>query len=289
LKVLKAVAWLVGFLVLLVAGVGLAYVIAPLPVFNALMLKDAGAKLVARDVAYGPDKRQQYNLFAPESGKNFPLLVFVHGGGWDSGNKAGYDFVGHGFAAKGYLTAVIEYRLVPDVHYPVFVEDTVRAVAHLRAQAASLGGDASRVYLVGHSAGAYNIVQAMLDPAYAVDMKFVRAASALAGPYDFLPLNLSPLTQRAFGQHPKPEDTQPATHLRADQPPLLLLHGTDDDLVPPGSSQTFYGKVIAAGARAEIKLFPNTNHISILGDLSRPFRYRSTTYADTIAFFEKHP
>jgi acetyl esterase/lipase len=286
-KLIRALIWIIGLAVLLVGGVAVAYVIAPLPVFNALMIKDPGAKLIARNITYGENPRQRYNLFSPEEGKDFPLLIFVQGGAWQFADKEGYDFVGHAFASKGYLTAVIDYRLVPEVQYPAFVEDTAKAVAHMRAEAERHGGDPSRVYLVGHSAGAYNIIQAMLNPAFAADMQNIRAAAAMAGPYKFVPLT-DPRAIKAFSNFSPIDETQPENFLKPNQPPILLVHGADDTEVLPASSEYFYGEIKKVTERAELHIYPDTNHVSILGDLSRPFRYRSETFPDIIAFFAKH-
>jgi acetyl esterase/lipase len=288
MRFIRALIWIVGLAVLLVGGVAVAYVIAPLPVFNALMIKDPGAKLIARNIAYGENPRQRYNLFAPEQGNNFPLLIFVQGGAWQFADKEGYDFVGHAFASKGYLTAVIDYRLVPEVQYPAFVDDTAKAVAHMRAEAVKHGGDPTRVYLVGHSAGAYNIIQAMLNPAFAAEMQNVKAAAGMAGPYKFVPLT-DPRAIKAFSNFLPVEDTQPEAFLKPDQPPILLIHGSDDTEVLPASSEYFYKEIKKVTSRVEQRIYPNTNHVSILGDLSRPFRYRSNTFPDIIAFFAKHP
>jgi acetyl esterase/lipase len=287
-KLIRALIWIVGLAVLLVGGVAVAYVIAPLPVFNALMIKDPGAKLIDRNIAYGENPRQRYNLFAPEQGNNFPLLIFVQGGAWQFADKEGYDFVGHAFASKGYLTAVIDYRLVPEVQYPAFVDDTAKAVAHMRAEAGKHGGDPTRVYLVGHSAGAYNIIQAMLNPAFAAEMENVKAAAAMAGPYKFVPLT-DARAIKAFSNFSPVEETQPEKFLRPDQPPILLVHGVDDTEVLPASSEYFYNEIKKVTNRVELHIYSSTNHVSILGDLSRPFRYRSNAFPDIIAFFAKHP
>ena len=287
MRFLKPFFWVLGALGLGVGAVGLAYLIWPLAVFNLLMPKDP-AQVIMRDIAYGQHQRQRYDLFAPLQGHHFPLLIFVHGGAWDSGGKDGYDFVGHAFASKGYLTALIDYRQVPDVQYPAFVEDTAKAVAHMRSEATKYDGDPSRVYLVGHSAGAYNIVQATLNPAFAADIGSIKAIAAMAGPFDFVPIQ-HPSIEKAFGKYQPLEDTQPRKFIRADQPPLLMLHGLDDDLVLPESYRDFYKAVKDSGAHVEFHEYPATNHISILGDLSRPFRHRSPTYETIIKFFEQFP
>jgi dipeptidyl aminopeptidase/acylaminoacyl peptidase len=141
---------------------------------------------------------------------------------------------------------------------------------------------------VGHSAGAYNVVQAALNPVFAADMQGVKAIAGMAGPYAFRPEDHDVL-KAAFGSFAPAEETQPSAHVKAGVPPILMVHGADDDIVVPKAYRGFFETAKAAGAEIELKVHPGTNHISILGDLSRPFRYRSTTYADILAFFAKHP
>ncbi len=286
-RLLKALVLGAGIFAGLIAAVTIAYIIWPLETFNTLMIKDP-ARVVARDLAYGPAAKQRYDLYAPLDGEKWPILVFVHGGSWDAGGKDGYDFVGYAFASRGYLTAMITYRLVPEVHYPGFVEDTAKAIEHIRSEASKHGGDPSRVYLVGHSAGAYNAVQAALNPAFGLDRKTIRAIAGIAGPYVF-PTKDHPTIQKAFGKYEAFEDTQPAKFLTPNSPPLVLVHGADDDIVKPDSSRAFFDEAKKVGMVVELHVHPATNHISILGDLSRPFRYRSPTFENIITFFSRHP
>ena len=97
---------------------------------------------VERDLAYGDDPRQRLDLYLPDgSSAETPLLVFFYGGNWESGAKADYAFVGQAFASRGYVTAIPDYRLYPQVRYPGFVQDGAAAIAWLASagRAASIG------------------------------------------------------------------------------------------------------------------------------------------------------
>jgi acetyl esterase/lipase len=133
---------------------------SPLGLLDAIVPKDWGSRRIARDLAYGPHARHRLDLYTPRRPRGqLPLLVFVYGGGWETGDKSEYAFAGRAFAALGYLTAVVDYRVVPEVRFPAFVEDVARATDWLVAHAVAHGGDP--LVLAGHSAGAYN---AMMDP-----------------------------------------------------------------------------------------------------------------------------
>src|SRR5262245_33646251 len=125
-----------------------------------------------RDLAYrdGRDPKQTLDLYAPE-GKGWPVMVFVHGGGWNSGDKdlkvegtAIYADVGRFFASQGVGTAVVNYRLLPRVSWRDQITDVAGAVAWLHRHAADYGGDPSQFFLAGHSAGAQLAARVALDP-----------------------------------------------------------------------------------------------------------------------------
>src|ERR1700760_1252389 len=111
---------------------------------------------VVRDLAYGADPRQKLDLYVPDKlAGPAPVLLFFYGGSWTGGSKARYFAFGQAFASKGIITAGADYRLFPQVPSPAFVEDGAHAFAWLHTHAGKYGGDTSRLFLAGHSAGAY--------------------------------------------------------------------------------------------------------------------------------------
>ena len=97
------------------------------------------------------------------------MVIFLYGGGWVSGERRDYGFVGRAFAARGFVTVIPDYRLVPTVRFPTFIEDAARAVRWAQDHAASFGGDPRRIDLSGHSAGAYIVAMLSLDRHYLAD------------------------------------------------------------------------------------------------------------------------
>lgn len=162
--------------------------------FNTLTPKDP-ASLVGQGIAYGANPRQRLDVYAPKGAvKDAPVLVFFYGGGWSDGRRQDYRFAAQALASRGFVTIVPDYRLYPEVRYPLFLEDGALAVRWARDNAGRFGGDPNRLVLAGHSAGAYNAVELALDRAFlnaaGVDPKIVRGVAGLAGPYDFLPLDV---------------------------------------------------------------------------------------------------
>jgi len=265
---------------------------SPLALFNRFSPKDAAGRLEARDISFGPDPRQRLDIYRPgRMSAPAPVLVFFHGGGWDSGSKDLYRWVGRALAAQGFVVVVPDYRLVPQVRFPTFVEDGAAAVAKAREVAAVHGGDPQRLLLAGHSAGAYIAMMLALDAAYlgraGVDRAFVRAAAGLAGPYDFYPFDV-PASVAAFGQAPDPLATQPIHFARGDAPSLFLGHGGKDTVVRVRNSTALADAVRAKGGEADFKLYRDLDHVDIVLALSRPFRGKAPVLDDVAGFLHAH-
>ena len=266
----------------------LAGCIPSLRLFNDLAPRDPGARRVVRRAAYGDDPRQRLDVYSPTGAHALsPVLVFIYGGSWSSGAKEDYAFVGSAFASRQFVTVIPDYRLVPGVRFPSFVEDCAAAVRWAVDHAGEHGGDPQRIVLVGHSAGAYNAVMLGLDAHYlrdaGVEASRIRGVVGLAGPYDFLPFDVDS-TRNAFGQTPDPQLTQPVHFVRADAPPLLLLWGNADKTVGPRNIDNLASAMRRAGGRVETKIYPAVDHVDIMLALSRPLRRRAPTLADTTEF-----
>jgi acetyl esterase/lipase len=266
----------------------LAAACSPLAMFNAAVPKDPAAGQVVTDVAYMDGARGKLDIYpgaGPETEK--PVVVFIYGGGWDSGRRQDYRWAGRAFAAQGYLTVVPDYRLVPQHVYPDFLADCAAAVRWVRDNAARFGGDPDRIVLVGHSAGAYNAVMLALDGRFLAEAgasrSSIRGVVGLAGPYDFYPWDAE-ASRNAFGAWPDPAATQPVSYVSADAPPLLLLHGDADTTVRPRNTQRLATRMTEAGGDATTRLYPGMDHRGIVLALARPFRGQSSVLADIDAF-----
>jgi acetyl esterase/lipase len=278
----------------LLAALGGALVSAcsPLGALNAanrLTPGDGGVERLAEGVAYGPAARQRLDVWAPRAQtRALPVVLFFYGGSWSSGAREDYAFAARAIAARGFVVVVPDYRLVPDVEWPAFVEDGAAAVAWTRREIGRHGGDPARVAVAGHSAGAYIAVTLALDPRWlrAAGTGPVGAAAGLAGPYDFHPFT-SAAASAAFGRAPDPAATQPVNFARADAPPLWLASGTDDTTVRPRNSERLAATMRAVGGRAEVRLYPHLGHVGILLALSKPFRGKAPVLGDMAAFLAR--
>ena len=262
---------------------------SPLTAFNTLAPRDP-ARRAGRDIAYGSDPRQKLDVYVPQGGgRGLPVLVFFYGGGWNSGRRQDYAWVGQSLAAQGFVVIVPDYRLVPQVLYPGFVQDGAAAVRWAHEHAGEYGGDPQRLLLSGHSAGAYIAMQLAMDQtlltAAEVDPRLIKGVAGLAGPYDFLPFDVD-ASRQAFGQWPNARETQPINHVAPGRPPVFVAHGDKDDTVMLTNTTHMAKALQAAGDRVEMKIYPGVDHPGIVLALSRVFRGKAPVLADMVGFLK---
>ena len=175
------------------------------------------------------------------------------------------------------------------MRFPSFIDDGAQAVRWAVDHAAELGGDPSRIVLIGHSAGAYNAAMLALDPRYlaaaGVKTGVIKGFAGLSGPYAFLPLD-GPITRQTFGEASDLEATQPTRYARADAPPAFLATGDKDTTVRPRNTRKLAAALHDRGAKVEERHYAGLDHAGTVLALSRPFRSKSTLFADMTAFLK---
>jgi acetyl esterase/lipase len=256
-------------------------------VVNALTPKNGYS--LQQDLSYGAGPRRRLDLYVPDGvGTDAPVLVFFYGGNWQNGSKDLYRFVGQAFASRGYITAIPDYRVYPEARYPDFVADGAAAVAWLRSHPAT--GNGRKVFLTGHSAGAYIAAMLALDRQWLGDAGCgpVAAAAGLAGPYDFLPLQ-DPTLIEIFGPGPASPQSQPIHHVAAGDPPMLLATGTDDSTVRPRNSIVLGERLQAVGVEAQVIEYPGLGHVGIVAALAAPLRFLAPVLDDVDQFLRRQP
>ncbi|QDH33531.1 alpha/beta hydrolase [Porphyrobacter sp. YT40] len=251
-----------------------------------------GAQLVAEGVAFG-SHGQSLDIWAPHMPTHGPLpvVIFWYGGGWVKGDRTSYAFAGRALAREGFLVVIPDYRKVPEVRFPAFLDDGAEAAKWVEDNIAQHGGDPARVAVMGHSAGAYQAVMLTLDAkrlaAAGVAPGFVKAGVGLSGPYDFYPFT-SERAIDAMSQWPHPEETQPITFARADAPPLLLVTSDGDETVRAKNANNLGAKLTRLGAPVEVKNYGPLDHEEVVMALSVPFRGKGPVLADSVAFLRRH-
>ncbi|MCT2557945.1 alpha/beta hydrolase [Tsuneonella sp. YG55] len=263
---------------------------ATLEWIDARFARETGVRLAAEGT-YGAAANQNVELWVPDRAApagGWPLVVWVYGGGWHSGTTKDYRFVARTLGDAGFATALVGYRLVQDGgRFPAMLEDTAAGVRWARDHAGGHGVRTGRIALAGHSAGAYNVLMLALDPQWlagaGVPEDAIGGVASLAGPADFYPFT-SDSARNALGYAPDPARTQPIRFARGDAPPILLLHGTADDVVRIRNSRRLAQAAREAGGRVEERAFPGMGHAGIVMGLSRPFAQGGIVRDPMVAF-----
>lgn len=263
--------------------------ISPLDIVGFIMPKDSGSERIAKDLAYGPEERHRLDIYAPR--RNLvpapPVIVFFYGGSWSTGSKNAYAFVGRALAALGYIVVVPDYRLVPEIEYPGFLDDCAKALKWVGENINRYGGDFTRMALAGHSAGAYNAVMLAMEPQLVAahgQLPALCGVAGLSGPYDFFPFD-GPISLRVFGAVPEPEMTQPVTHAAAGAPTMFLGTGDRDTLVLPRNSRRLAELLADAEGDVTLKTYHGLAHAGTLLTIGLPLRWRAPVLADMARFF----
>lgn len=233
-----------------------------------LVTSRSGYERIA-DLPYGEGERRRFDLYVPDGATaTTPVVVFFHGGSWDSGDKGIYRFLGQAVTAEGFIVAVPNYRLYPETTFPGFVEDgaaAMRAVeALMREGTSGLPAGERPLLLIGHSAGAQIAALLAFDERYLAAAGTTRERIAgfvgLSGPYDFLPLD-EERYKRIFPEPTRPQ-SQPINFADAGGPPTLLLHGLADTTVEPRNTRAMGKAINEAGGQAETRFFEGVDHIT---------------------------
>jgi len=210
------------------------------------------------------------------AGKNRPGVVVVRGGGWLVGDRKRFAHVASALAERGVAAACIEYRTADNSPYPAAIQDVKAAVRWMRVNAKQYGIDSEAIGTIGGSSGAHMALLVGLTSGIAefegnggnadVSSK-VQGVVAMAVPANLL--TLSDGNKRTVGKflHATPEQdnekwqwASPMSHIRSDGPPVLLLHGADDDSVPLSQSMDFAQRYRQAGASAELYILNGAPH-----------------------------
>lgn len=259
---------------------------SPLAALNATV-PDEGF-IVSRGYEYGSLPRQKLDVYTPKSiPQSAPVVVFLYGGAWQHGRRADYKFVGEALTSKGFVVVVPDYRLYPEVKFPAFLEDGGAAVAWTQREIGRFGGDPHRIFLMGHSAGAYNAAMIALDAHY-VEAAGGRQADVigfigLAGPYDIRP-DTSIILGNVFGAAPDLRAAQPANFVETDSPRALLLYAEQDTTVLPVHSKRLAQRFRAVGGRVTEVSYADLGHASIVGVLAKPYQGRAPVLEEVTRF-----
>jgi acetyl esterase/lipase len=280
----SAVLTLACALTLVLSGcTALSFGLANLPTYFSGIRRSAG-------VPFGTDPRQRLDVYRPRAADGArPVIVFWYGGSWDNGARQQYRFVGVALAQLGYVTVIPDYRIYPQVRFPVFLDDGAQAVAWIERHAAEFGGDPRRMVLMGHSAGAHMAAMLALNPTYldraGADPAHIIGLIGLSGPYGLTP-NTAALND-IFRAPFTPYDWQVLSYVSSHAPPALLLHGDADRLVAVSNTEALAAALRAHYDAVRTVIYRGRGHVDLLAALSLPARLRAPVLRDIAAFMQR--
>lgn len=253
---------------------------------------------IRKDIPFGEHAKLKYDLYLPnQASRDFsstPVIVFFYGGSWNRGDKSEYEFVGRRLASLGYITAVPNYRLYPEVRYPDFLEDGAQSISHLTNELSrpeySALKPARQFILMGHSAGAYNAAMLALDNRWLQQKglsveQHIKGLIGMAGAYNIYPIGDTDV-QPVFHHPNYPATSQPIEFAKQPRLPssLLLTPETDTIVSIERNSHALHQALQSGGNPSLLHSVSGTDHVTLIGTLSPLLFFKGST-ADPIKAF----
>lgn len=225
-----------------------------------------------KNLSYNPAKtadpvRHKLDLYVPKGAKDFPVMMFVHGGAWKSGNKDLYGALGENFAKQGIGTAVINYRLTDSkgtVKHPDHIQDVAMAFAWVKANCGRYGGSKDKLFVSGHSAGGHLVALLATDESYlkaeGCTCRDICGVMAVSGVYTITPLVLGDIFSK---DEAACQAASPMTHCKGHHPPFLIAYGNHDFPFLDVMAEEFGKKLKAEKNEARVMKL-DRNHFSII-------------------------
>ena len=242
------------------------------------------------DIFYDSTQNQTLDVYAPQNANNAPVIIFFYGGRWTDGKKEQYRFVADTFTKHGYVVVIPDYRKYPNVKFPAFVEDGAAAVAWSYNNIENYGGDQDNIFILGHSSGAHIASLVATDKAYleSYDLKrdILKGFVGLSGPYAFIPEDED--LKDMFGPPERYPLMRAPNYVDGQQPPMLLIHGLDDEIVVLENAEKLRDAIIKNGGEVELKTYEGIDHIETVGALMWFWRYKAGIENDIVTFTKKY-
>jgi acetyl esterase/lipase len=250
--------------------------------------------LVQKDIVYSDLGLQNLDVYTRPDVANKGVVIFVHGGYWDSDDKATYPFLADSLTERGFVTVVPNYRLVPHITFPSYVEDIALAVKWAVENIADYGGNPENIYLMGHSAGAHIASLVAYDEGYlealGLQSNVLKGFIGVAGAYDFLPLAPDDIRSKAaLGPEENWGQTQPINFVDGTEPAAFLAYTPSDTTVNPKNTIRFAERIREQGGQAEERRYDGLDHITILGALGKGGRILNRQILEDLMAFLQEP
>lgn len=260
---------------------------------------------VELDIAYAEPKneRQMLDVYTPDAGKNLPVVVWIHGGGWQAGDKTAVASKPAAFTRKGLVFVAVNYRFVPSVTMETIARDVAKSIRWVHDHAGSRGGDPNRIFLMGHSAGAQLAALLCIDGRFlkseGLSLAILKGCVPVDGDTYDVPLQVATVTARRlslgqpypkfgypekFGTPDRQHDLSAVRHIARNKgiPPFLILH-VADHTDTTAQAHRLWSELREADVPAKTFGAKGTDHVRLDRDLGQP---GDPSTAELFAFVE---
>lgn len=213
------------------------------------------------DIPYDSQPKQKLDIYWPAGKKHHnTTIIFYHGGSWKSGSKSAYKFVGNRLANMGYTAVLANYRLYPEVVYPDFIKDSLKAIEWSFKNLLP-----AKIVLMGHSAGAFNGAVLSVDKQYKNKLRefSVKGFIGIGGPYNFKPRP----DLRAIFASTKQRPYNLVAMVDKPDIPMLLIAGRLDWVVNYKNSLSLASKIQTCNGKVFVRIFPFLEHFGVIAPL----------------------
>lgn len=243
--------------------------------------------VLTKGISYGAHPDNRLDVYRPRDvSQRTPVVVFLYGGRWQGGTKEEYRLVGDALTRRGVMVVVPDYRMYPEARFPAWVEDAAQAVRWSVDNAGRFNGDATQIFIVGHSAGAHATALLALDETHlqaaGVPASSVRGFVSMAGPVDTTWTD--PDVQALMGPSEGWPATYPSNYIDGTEPPLLLLHGAGDETVAQINSTRLAARIRERGGCVRSVSYPGVGHVELVVALALPWLRRAPVVDNLLSF-----
>lgn len=252
--------------------------------YTAIRFAENGKREIQPNLSYAEPKneRQTLDVYAPTKGKNHPIIFWIHGGGWQAGDKTDVQIKPQAFVGKGFVFVSTNYRFVPKVTIKQMAGDIAKAIRRVHDHAGQYGGDPNRIFVMGHSAGAQLASLVSTDEHYlnaeGLSLSIIGGCVPVDGDTYDVPMQIgmvekriADIYRRKFGDEASQMDLSPVTHVAKGKhiPPFLIVHVADHPETK-AQSQRLAKVLQEAGISANALPAEGKNHGTINADLGLP-------------------
>lgn len=225
---------------------------------------------VVKDIPYIEGKaadpeKHKLDLYLPKGHKDYPVIFFVHGGTWRSGDRKLYGALGNVFAKNGIGVAITSYRLSPKVQHPAHIQDVARAFAWTSRNISKHGGRADQLFAAGHSAGGHLVALLATDESYLkaeqLGIDSIKGVIGLSGVYTIRPARFA----NVFGSEEAiARQASPLTHVNGKHPPFLILYADKDYETLDRMAEDMCAALLKSKVESNLIKVKDRDHISII-------------------------